>query len=97
MLTFYYHPLSPVARRVWLALLEKQIPFHPVLVDLRGEQNQPEFLALNPFHHVPVIVENDLRLIESLAILDYLEKRYPEIIPILKNGERDTQSDFSTN
>jgi glutathione S-transferase len=79
MLTFYYHPLSPVARRVWLALLEKQIPFHPVLVDLRGEQNQPEFLALNPFHHVPVIVENDLRLIESLAILDYLEKRYPEI------------------
>jgi len=95
MLTFYYHPLSPVARRVWLALLEKQIPFHPVFVDLRGEQNQPEFLALNPFHHVPVIVENDqrssagsrlqvgstddLRLIESLAILDYLEKRYPEI------------------
>lgn len=79
MLTFYYHPLSPVARRVWLALLEKQIPFHPVLVDLRGEQNQPEFLALNPFHHVPVIVENNLRLIESLAILDYLEKRYPEI------------------
>jgi len=79
MLTFYYHPLSPIARRVWLALLEKQIPFHPVLVDLRGEQNKPEFLALNPFHHVPVIVEDDLKLIESLAILDYLEKRYLEI------------------
>ncbi|MDR9402842.1 MAG: glutathione S-transferase family protein [Halothece sp. Uz-M2-17] len=79
MLTFYYHPLSPVARRVWLALLEKKIPFDPVIVDLRGEQNQPNFLALNPFHHVPVIVENDFKLIESFAILDYLEKRYPEI------------------
>ncbi|MFB6277370.1 MAG: glutathione S-transferase family protein [Halothece sp.] len=79
MLTFYYHPLSPVARRVWLALLEKQIPFHPVLVDLRGEQNKPDFLAVNPFHHVPVIVEDELKLIESLAILDYLEHAYPNV------------------
>ncbi|MEO0867783.1 MAG: glutathione S-transferase family protein [Cyanobacteria bacterium J06642_11] len=39
---------------------------------------QPEFLALNPFHHVPVIQEGDFRLIESLAILDYLELKYPE-------------------
>lgn len=79
MLTFYYHPLSPVARRVWLALLEKEIPFNPVVVDLRGEQNKPDFLALNPFHHVPVIVENELKLIESLAILDYLEQAYPSM------------------
>lgn len=57
MLTFYYHPLSPVARRVWLFLLEKEIPFHPVVVDLRQEQFTPEFLTLNPFHHVPVIVD----------------------------------------
>ena len=78
MLTFYYHPLSPIARRVWLALLEKNIPFQPVIVDLsKGAQNQPEFLALNPFHHVPVVVDNGLRLIESIAILDYLESRYP--------------------
>ncbi|NES84052.1 MAG: glutathione S-transferase family protein [Moorea sp. SIO2B7] len=77
MLTFYYHPLSPIARRVWLALLEKKISFQPVLVDLRKEQYQSEFLALNPFHHVPVIVDNDLKLIESLAILDYLEYQYP--------------------
>ena len=80
MLTFYYHPLSPIARRVWLALLEKEIPFTPVIVDLRGEQNKSEFLALNPFHHVPVIVDDGLRLIESLAILDYLEYAYPSIV-----------------
>ncbi len=77
MLTFYYHPLSPIARRVWIALLEKQIPFAPVMVNLTGEQLKPEFLALNPFHHVPVVVDGDLRVLESLAILDYLEAHYP--------------------
>jgi glutathione S-transferase len=77
MLTFYHHPLSPIARRVWWALLEKQIPFELVTVDLTGAQFEPEFLALNPFHHVPVITNGDFRLVESLAILDYLERQYP--------------------
>lgn len=78
MLKFYYHPLSPIARRVWLMLLEKQIPHQPILVDLATRQQlEPEFLALSPFHHVPVIVDGDLRVIESIAIMDYLEMRYP--------------------
>lgn len=78
MLTFYYHPLSPIARRVWLALLEKDIPFEPVIIDPTAkEQFKPEFLQLNPFHHVPVITQGDFRLVESLAILDYLEEKYP--------------------
>lgn len=78
MLTFYYHPLSPIARRVWLALLEKEISFTPHIVNLNaGEQRSADFLALNPFHHVPVIVDGDVRLFESIAILDYLEAEYP--------------------
>ena len=89
MLTFYYHPLSPIARRVWLALLEKKIPFQPVIVDLRGEQNKPDFLALNPFHHVPVIVDDGFKLFESLAILDYLELKYPT--PSLSNHYSDQE------
>ena len=80
MLQFYYHPLSPLARRVWIALLEKKLDFEPIVVNLdRGEQLKPEFLQLNPFHHVPVIVDDGLRVIESLAILDYLEFKYPEV------------------
>jgi glutathione S-transferase len=78
MLTFYYHPLSPIARRVWICLLEKQIPFEPKIVHLQHKQQfEPEFLVLNPFHHVPVIVDRDVRLIESIAILDYLDRAYP--------------------
>lgn len=78
MLQFYYHPLSPIARRVWISLLEKKLSFEPIWVNLNGEQLQPEFLALNPFHHVPVLVDGELRILESLAILEYLEAKFPE-------------------
>jgi glutathione S-transferase len=77
MLKFHYHPLSPVARGVWLLLLEKQIPFEPIAMDIRTRN--PDLLAINPFHHVPVIIDGDLRLLESIAILDYLELKYPHI------------------
>jgi glutathione S-transferase len=78
MLKFYYHPLSPIARRVWFLLLEKQIPHQPIVVDVAARQQfDPDFLAISPFHHVPAIVDGDVRVIESIAILDYLERRYP--------------------
>lgn len=77
MITFYYSQLSPNARRVWLALLEKNIPFQGVPLHLNGDQKHPDFLALNPFHQVPVLVDGDFTLLESVAILDYLEARYP--------------------
>ena len=85
MLKFYYHPLSPLSRRVWIALLEKEIPFTPAIVNLKdGEQFKPDFLAISPFHHVPVIIDDGLRVLESMAILDYLESKYPQH-PLLPN------------
>ncbi len=78
MLKLYYARPSVYARPVWLALLEKQLPFELISVDLSGKQFEPEFLAVNPFSHVPVLVDGDFRVIESLAILDYLEARYPD-------------------
>lgn len=77
MLTFYHTPLSINSRRVWVALLEKNLPFDAHVVALSGDQFQPEFLALNPFHHIPVLVDDGFAVIESFAILDYLEAKYP--------------------
>lgn len=77
MLKFYYNPLSVVARRVWVALLEKQIPFELVLVNLDGDQFDDDFTAINPLGRIPAILDNGLRVVESLAILDYLEAKYP--------------------
>ena len=78
MLKFYYSRLSINARRVWVTLLEKNIEFEPILLKLNGDQFQPDFLRLNPFHHIPVLVDGDFEIFESLAILDYLEAKYPQ-------------------
>jgi len=77
VLKLYHEPLSFNSRRVWIALLEKGLEFELVDMKLDGDQFQPDFLALNPFHHIPVLVDDGFRVIESLAILDYLEAKYP--------------------
>ena len=78
MLKLYHEPISPNSRRVWITLLEKELEFELVEVKLDGAQFQPEFLALNPFHHIPILVDDGFNVVESLAILDYLEKKYPK-------------------
>ena len=74
---FYYTRLSINARRVWVTLLEKNIEFESIILKLNGDQFQPDFLKLNPFHHIPVLVDQDFKVFESLAILDYLDAKYP--------------------
>ncbi|PSB10711.1 glutathione S-transferase family protein [Pleurocapsa sp. CCALA 161] len=83
MLKFYYSRLSINARRVWVTLLEKNLEFEPVLLKLNGDQFKPDFLQLNPFHHIPVLIDRDFKIFESLAILDYLEAKYsdPSFMP----------------
>lgn len=76
-----------MSRRVWRTLLEKEISFEPVLLNLDGDQLQPEFLQINPFNHIPVIVDNGFRVVESLAILDYLEAKYPTPALLPKEAE----------
>lgn len=77
MLKLYYNPISLNARRVWIALLEKQIPFEAIGLNLDGDQFHDDFTAINPLQRIPAIVDNGFRVIESLAILDYLEAKYP--------------------
>ncbi|MEM1169874.1 MAG: glutathione S-transferase family protein [Cyanobacteria bacterium P01_H01_bin.35] len=77
MLTLDHAPISPNSRRVWVTLLEKGLEFELVEVKLSGDQFQTDFLAINPFHHIPALVDDGFNVIESLAILDYLETKYP--------------------
>jgi glutathione S-transferase len=58
-------------------LEETGIPYEFIRLDMQaGEHRQPEFLAINPFGKVPTIVDADLQLFESGAILMYLADRY---------------------
>jgi glutathione S-transferase len=69
--------MSPNSRRVWIALLEKGLKFELIEIKLNGEQLKPDYLAINPFHHIPALVDDGFNVVESLAILDYLETKYP--------------------
>lgn len=78
MIQLYSHPLSGNARRVWIALLEKQIPFELINLQLDGDQCASDFTAINPLQRVPALVDEGFKVVESLAILDYLEAKYPK-------------------
>ena len=78
MLKLHYHPFSTYARRVTMAMIEKQIPYESVIVDMAArEHREPSYLALNPYGRVPTLVDGDFVLYESTAILNYLEATHP--------------------
>lgn len=53
-------------------------PFEPVMVKLhKGEQNTPEYRAVNPHGQVPVLVDGDAVITQIVAIVDYLDRRHP--------------------
>jgi glutathione S-transferase len=71
----YAYPLSGHSHRVRLFLALIGQPVELIDVDLRaGAQKAPEFLALNPFGQVPVLVDGDTVLPDSNAIMVYLAK-----------------------
>ena len=70
---------SPNCQRVKVVLAEKKLPYEIVPVDLRKkEQKKPDFLKLNPYGKVPVIIDGTTVLYESCIINEYLEEKYPQ-------------------
>lgn len=65
-------------RALW-GLKELGVEFEFIPVNLQaGEHKRPEFLAINPAGKVPVLIDGDLVLPESAAIVLYLAEKYPE-------------------
>jgi len=78
MLKLHYHPFSTFARRVRIALIEKNISAELVEVDMVARAHRsPAYLALNPYGRVPTLEEDGFVLYESTAILEYLEATHP--------------------
>lgn len=76
-ITLYRHPLSGHAHRVEVFLSILGLEANIVDVDLMsGAQKQAEFLAKNTFGQVPVLVDGDVTLSDSNAIIFYLAKKY---------------------
>ncbi|MFH1157453.1 MAG: maleylacetoacetate isomerase [Pseudomonadota bacterium] len=81
MMKLYSYYRSSSSYRVRIALNYKGLAYeyHPVhLVRNGGEQNTPEYKAINPQAQLPTFIDDDFILTQSMAILEYLEEKYPK-------------------
>ena len=73
MYILYHHPYSQHCRRVVALLEEAGLEYEPRLVALdQGEHRSPAYLAINPNHEVPALIDGAVKIFESNAILRYL-------------------------
>lgn len=82
MLKFYFN-LSPNPIKVALLLEELGLAYEPVPIDTRrGQQFDPAYLAVNPNGKVPAVVDGDITVFDSTAILLYLAEKESRFLPV---------------
>lgn len=84
MLKLYDSPECPFSQKTRIVLAEKDLTFETIPVDLAaGEQKSSDFLKLNPFGTVPVLIDDEVIVYDSTIIDEYLEDEYPhpELMP----------------
>jgi glutathione S-transferase len=75
----YWGSGSPFAWRVMLTLEVKGLAYESKLLEFsKGENKAPAYLRLNPRGKVPTLKDGDFVVYESLAIMSYLDRKYPD-------------------
>jgi len=64
--------------RPWIAMRTAAIPFEEVVIPLYEPGSKERILAFSPAGKVPVLIDGDVRVWESLAIMDYLAEQFPQ-------------------
>jgi GST-like protein len=73
---------TPNGRKISIALEELGLAYEAVPVDIgKGEQFDPEFLAISPNNQIPAIVDGEISLMDSGAILIYLAAKTGRLAP----------------
>lgn len=81
MIDFYFHA-TPNSMKVAVLLQELQLPFTLKPIDIfKGEQHAEAFTAINPNAKVPAIVDGDVTVFDSHAILLYLAGKHRAFVP----------------
>lgn len=70
---------SSWSMRPWIAMKTRGIAFEEMLVPFDDEAKNPAFAEFSPTKKVPVLVDGELSIWESLAILEYLADRFPSL------------------
>jgi glutathione S-transferase len=92
MMNLHVFPPSPRAFKVMAVAAQLDLDCRIRIVDLtKGEQNSPEFAALNPNKRMPVLEDDGFVLWESNAIMQYLAAKKPEsgLLPSDARGRAD--------
>jgi len=69
---------SSWSMRPWIALKVAGIPFEDIVIPLYEPGSKERILQFSPAGKVPVLLDGDVRVWESLAIIDYLAERFPQ-------------------
>ncbi|MFI4889003.1 MAG: glutathione S-transferase family protein [Steroidobacterales bacterium] len=78
-ITLYWGSGSPFSWRVLLALEHKGLQYESRLLQFDKQEHQsPHMLKLNPRGRVPVLKDGDYVVFESVAVLYYLDVKYPQ-------------------
>jgi len=79
MIELYSYFRSQASFRVRIALNIKSLPHESSFRHLeKGQQYAADYKAINPQMMVPTLIDGDIRLTQSLAILEYLEETHPK-------------------
>ena len=77
MIKLYGDEISGNSYKVRLMLSLLNLEYEWIPIDLvKGEQKSPEYLAMNPFGQVPLLVDGETKLADAQAILVYLARQY---------------------
>jgi GST-like protein len=81
MLKLYYHP-TPNSTKVVVLLEELELPYEVATVDImKGEQHTQDFRKVNPNAKLPAIIDDDVTVFDSHAILLYLAEKHHKLLP----------------
>ncbi len=79
MIKLYDFLPCPFGQKVRIVLAEKSLSYDLAVLDItKGEHRRPEFLRLNPYGRVPVLVDEDTVVYDSTIINEYLDDEYPD-------------------
>jgi glutathione S-transferase len=69
---------SSWSMRPWIALKVAKIPFDETVIPIYRPDSKDKLLAHSPAGRVPILIDGDVQVWESLAILEYLAERFPD-------------------
>ena len=77
-----YTDRTPNGRKVSIALEELELPYEVIRIDIsKDEQFAPDFLEISPSNKIPAIVDGDIAMMQSGAILLYLAEKTGRLTP----------------